>query len=141
VQPAVNLKSSFLFCLRSQQTVDGTATYRYEVGKTRAKKSFNVSSQLLTNIRFPIRYFSNPCPNAANVSCWSEFVFVTAADRQHFHWAMDAVALIQHYFHDHTVFYYDLDNNTTDDSSNVKVNNADWLQKKFAHIFYQLSQS
>lgn len=100
--------------------------YRFEVGKTRAKRSFNVSTQFLFNMGFPIRHFSSPCPNVVSASCWREFVFVTASDRQHFHWAMDAVALIQHYFHDHKIVYYDLEHNTTD-SFKVKVSKAAYM--------------
>jgi hypothetical protein len=65
--------------------------------------SFNFSQTYLRNIGFPITRFSSIDEN----NC-KQFVFLTAASDDHFNECLDAIALVQRYFPQHKLVFYDL---------------------------------
>jgi hypothetical protein len=73
--------------------------YRYRNGT-----AFNISTSYLHSLGFPIN-----CDSVTlSMDNAAEFVFVTAADEAHFHFAINAIATIQNWFPNYVIFYYDL---------------------------------
>jgi len=59
---------------------------------------------MLSTLGFPVTSFSQH-------EDVSRLVFVTAADDGYFHVAMDAVALVQSFFPNNSVYFYDISDN------------------------------
>jgi len=84
--------------------------YRYRADTTNvnwkhlvANLSLYKDEAMLATLGFPITNFTH-CQRP------SEFVFVTAADRKYFHTAMDAIASLQAFFPNNSIYFYDLSN-------------------------------
>ena len=69
-----------------------------------AKLSLYKDPQVLSTLGFPVTSFSQH-------EDVSRLVFVTAADDRYFHVAMDAVALVQSFFPNNSVYFYDISDN------------------------------
>jgi len=61
----------------------------------------------LSRLGFPLRNFTD-------AETPSQFVFVTAANYRYFHVAMDAIARIQLFFPNHSIYFYDLSGGVLD---------------------------
>jgi len=72
----------------------------------------------LSRLGFPLRNFTRSEP-------LSQFVFVTAADDRYFHVAMDAIARIQLFFPNHSIYFYDLSGGVLD----IKVDKVNTLYR------------
>jgi len=59
---------------------------------------------MLSTLGFPVTSFSQ----SEDVS---RLIFATAADDRYFHVAMDAIALVQSFFPNNSVYFYDINNN------------------------------
>jgi len=68
-----------------------------------ANKSLYQNEEMLARFGFPLTNFTVG-------EALSQFVFVTAADRAHFHESMDGIASIQDLFPNKPIYFYDLTN-------------------------------
>ena len=69
-----------------------------------AKLSLYKDKSMLAKLGFPLNNFTHR-------EDLSHFVFATAADRDHFHSAMDAIASMQAVFPDNLIYFFDLSGN------------------------------
>jgi Protein of unknown function (DUF1647) len=92
-------------------TVNGRQLDRGNGNAMQAERPFNVSSELLSMMGFPMDL--NDVTSLAE-SDFAHFVFVTAASSDHFHEGMDAISRVQQHFPNYTLYFYDLDTNTPD---------------------------
>ena len=98
-----------------------TMTYSFrrnfhnETEITTAAKTFNTSSEVLIDMGFPLKFEGDTALAEVNLY---KFVFVTAASSNHFHECMDAVATVQQHFPNNAIYYYDLDENLPDNTTN-----------------------
>ena len=65
---------------------------------------FNLTANYLSSINFP---FDGDFHEVTNQNV-GQFVFVTAADENYFHVDMDAIATVQAFFPNYTIYFYDL---------------------------------
>ena len=81
-----------------------------------ANLSLYKDEAMLAKLGFPLTKFSD-CAQP------SQFVFVTAADENYFHLAVDAISNYQSFFPKHLIYFYDLSDGALDnvtDKVNVK---------------------
>jgi len=88
--------------------------YRYRADITKdnwqhlvANMSLYKNETMLSTVGFPLTIFSG-CEHP------SQFVFVTAADQNYFHLAVDAISNYQHFFPDKLIYFYDLSDGALD---------------------------
>ena len=87
---------------------DETVSLRYRPPPQAANKDvglpFNFTAAYLSSVGFPIDGdFDEVTHQNVNM-----FVFVTAADANYFHVDMDAIATVQEFFPNYTIYFYDL---------------------------------
>ena len=66
---------------------------------------------MLAKIGFPLSNFTHREDP-------SQFVIVTAADRQHFHGAMDAIARFQSFLPNNSIYFYDISGGALNNMAN-----------------------
>ena len=72
-----------------------------------ASASLYKDPEVLSRLGYPLENFTqgqNPC----------QFVFITASDDRYFNITMDAIARIQYFFPNHSIYFYDLSDGVLD---------------------------
>ena len=82
-------------------------TYHVDGSHLVGEWSLYKDPEALSRLGFPLNNFTHHQPP-------SQFVFVTASDYWYLHVAMDAIARIQTFFANHSIYFYDLSDGVLD---------------------------